>query len=298
MNDTAPLEFRACTRLAPLRVRAAWQRTAPAMAAHAGILTQTGKLLIERLEEICLTPKYVLDLGDRTGQIARQLQERWPKVRIVALTFADALARLGCYRSLPWRRRPWNMVGEGTRLPFARSQFDLVISNMALHWTSDVALTLREIRRVLAPDRLLLFTVPGAETLWELHACLAQLDQEHYGRVWTRGPELFTLQNLGDLLQSSGFVLPVVDRDLVSLSFPDIPWLLQQLKAMGAGNHQRVRPNGLMGKAYFDDLNRIYAARFQKPDKSLPATLELLFGHAWKASANRGSSAIIPPIDL
>lgn len=283
MCDTAPLEFRASTRLDPACVRAAWQRAAPGMATQSGLLMQAGKQLIERLEDIRLTPEHVLDLGDRTGQIARQLQVRWPKARIVALTFAERLAQQAGYRALPWQRRPWNMVGDATCLPFDRAQFDLVISNMALHWTGNLSAALREMRRVLAPDRLLLFTVAGADTLWELHACLAQLDQERDGRVWVRGPELPSLQALGDLLLSSGFVLPVVDCDRVSLPFPDLPWLLRQIKAMGAGHPLRVRPHGLRGKAYFKRLEHIYVTRFRQPDQSLSFTLALLFGHAWKA---------------
>lgn len=284
VNDAKPLAFCAAfDRLDPARVRAAWHHLSSDAMGQDGLLPRIGTLLLERLEEIRLAPECILALGDRTGQLARQLQDRWPKARIVALTFAEGLAQRARYRSMPWQRRPWNMVGDPAHLPFKGAHFDLVISNMALHWTAELPMTLREIRRVLAPDRPLLFTVAGSETLWELHACLAQLDQARQGRTWQRGPVLPSLQSMGDLLLSSGFVQPVTDRDRVSVPFSRLPWLLHQLKSMGAGNHLRTRPQGLRGRSYVEQLHELYASRFQDTDHNLTCTLELLFGHAWKA---------------
>ena len=293
-QDTIPLTFQAYHRLDASRVRRAWQRSSPHEMAQGALLTQTGMQLIERLEEIRLVPERILDLGDRTGQMGRQLQKRWPKAHIVSLTFAEKLAQNSRYRAFPWQRRPWNMVGEATHLPFGRDTFDLVLSNMALHWTTNLPNTLQEIRRVLAPDRLLLFTVAGEETLWELHTCLAQLDQEQYGHIKKRGQELPSLETLGDLLLSCGLVLPVVDRDQMTLPFPDLPWLLHLLKTLGAGNHLHNRAKGLMGKTYFKALQSLYETRFRQPDQPLTFTLELISGHAWKAAAQSSDETVSP----
>ncbi|MBF0462160.1 MAG: methyltransferase domain-containing protein [Magnetococcales bacterium] len=290
MTDSIPLAFYPASTLASpsrldsLRLRRAFQRATPTMAAPDGLLAQIGQQLLDRLDDILLTPTRVLILGDRTGLLAHALQKRWPKAEIYALTLTESLARAGRQRVLPWRRRPYNLVGEADHLPLAKAQFDLVLSSMALHWSRDLPAALREIRRVLAPDRLFLFTVAGVDTLWELHAALAALDEARYGRTWERSPELPSLSGLGDLLAASGFALPVVDRDRVSLPVPDLLWLVRQLKAMGAGNHLRERPGGLLGKGYFEALGRLYAERFQKPDGTLPCTLDLLFGHAWKGA--------------
>ncbi len=273
--------------LDPQRLRRAWRQAAPMLADPSGLLAQMGQSLLDRLDDIRLTPTRILDLGDRTGLLAPQLQKRWPKATICSLTLVEPLARSPHHWTMPWRSRPRNVVGEATRLPFARGQFDLVLSSMALHWSGDLPAALREMRRVLAPDRLLLFTVAGSETLWELHECLARLDQERYGRLWIRRPVLPSLSELGDLLAASGLVLPVVDRERVALPVPDLLWLVRQLKAMGAGNAMRVRPEGLLGKGYLHDLDRLYTERFRQPDGTLPCTLEVLFGHAWKGADKR-----------
>ncbi|MBF0162411.1 MAG: methyltransferase domain-containing protein [Magnetococcales bacterium] len=263
------------------RLRRAWQRAAPTMSAPEGLLAQMGQPLLERLDDIRLTPTRILELGDRSGQMARQLQKRWPKAQVCALAPFPGLGPPPS-RGLPWQRRPWQLVGEARRLPFARGQFDLVISSMALHWSSDLPAALREVRRVLAADRLFLFTVAGSESLQELHACLAQWDRERGGGSWPRQLPLPSLAGLGDLLTASGFVLPVVDRDRLSLPIPDLPWLLRQLRAMGAGNHMRNRSQGLGGRGCVRRLEQLYDQEFRQRDNSLHCTLELLFGHAWK----------------
>lgn len=286
MTDKMVLDFFPTARLDAVRLRRAWQRSTSTMGMQEGLLAQIGQQLEERLDDIRLVPARILDLGDRTGRMGRILQKRWPKADICALAFAEPLARSARYRVMPWQHRPWNMVGAPEALPFARGTFDLVISSMALHWSQNLPAALRDIRRVLAPDRLFLFSVAGAETLWELHACLAQLDQERYGHAWVRRPELPSLSGLGDLLAASGFVMPVVDRDRFSLSAPDLIGLVRQLKAMGAGNAMRLRPGGLLGKGYLKALDCLYTERFGQPENRLPCTVELLFGHAWKGEVN------------
>ncbi|MEO5349675.1 MAG: methyltransferase domain-containing protein [Magnetococcus sp. YQC-3] len=281
MIDNIPMEFHPLARLDARRLRVAWQGAAATMAAPDGLLAQAAQPLLERLDDIHLTPARILDLGDRSGLLARQLQKRWPKAEIYAMAYAGPRQR---ERGLPWRRRPWHLLGTAEQLPFAGGQFDLVISSMALHWSNHLPTVFREIRRVLAADRLLLFTVAGGETLRELHACLAQLDQERYGHPWVRRPELPSLSGLGDLLAASGLVLPVVDRERVVLPIPDSTWLLRQLRAMGAGNHMQVRPGGLLGKGFLHALDGLYREKFSQQDGSLGCTLELLFGHAWKKS--------------
>ncbi|MEO5364192.1 MAG: methyltransferase domain-containing protein [Magnetococcus sp. DMHC-8] len=291
MIDKDPLVFHPAARLDRGRLGLAWRRAAPTMGDPDGLLAQLGQQLLERLDDIRLTPACILELGDRTGLMADQLQKRWPRATVVALDLVPLPVR-SAGRLWPWRARPRHLVGEAPRLPFSRGQFDLVISSMALHWSGDLAGALREIRRVLAPDRLLLFTVAGAASLWELHACLDQLDQARHGRVRVRQPALPSLSGLGDLLSASGFVLPVVDRERLSLPVPDTLWLLRHLQAMGAGNHLQGRPrHGLLGKSDRAALEHLYAERFRQADGTLPCTLELLFGHAWKGVAGAAPPA-------
>ncbi|HKR23667.1 MAG TPA: SAM-dependent methyltransferase, partial [Allosphingosinicella sp.] len=56
----------------------------------------------------------------------------------------------------------------------------------------------------------------------------------------------------GDLLVRAGFVLPVVDRDIVEVRYPSLTALVEDLRAMGATNRlalRSARPFGRTGLA-------------------------------------------------
>lgn len=60
------------------------------------------------------------------------------------------------------------MVVDEEHLPFEANSFDMVISNLVLHWVNDLPGVLRQIRSVLKPDGLFLASMFGNETLWQL----------------------------------------------------------------------------------------------------------------------------------
>ncbi|MBF0099019.1 MAG: methyltransferase domain-containing protein [Magnetococcales bacterium] len=275
MTETTPLAFYPTHRPDSKRVRRNWQRAAASMAAEEGLLRRLDQALLERLEDIRLQPQRVLELGGRTGALATALQKKWPKAEIVSLSLAGVRRRNNGWR-LPWQRQPLLLEGEACRLPFARNQFDLVISSMALHWSGDLPSSLREMRRVLAPDRLLLFTVAGSATLAELFHVLAL--QEGKERTLL----LPSLSGLGDLLTSGGYIMPVVDREQAVIPVPDLRTLWQQLRMLGSAAPTAAPENGLRGKGHLKRLEQTYRQECALPDGQLACTVEVLFGHAWK----------------
>ncbi|MBF0182774.1 MAG: methyltransferase domain-containing protein [Magnetococcales bacterium] len=289
MSETTSLAFFPVHRLDARRLRRNWQRAALSMAAEDGLLRRLDQALLERLEDIRLTPQRVLELGGRTGLLAAALQKKWPKAEIVSLSVGGLRGGRSEWR-LPWQRYPKVLEGELLHLPFARQQFDLVISSMVLHWSNDLPAVMREIRRVLAPDRLLLFTVAGSASLQELNHCLAQRDAERQEAVRPRGPLLPSLPGLGDLLLASGFVLPVVDREQAIVPVTDVQSLWRQLQAMGSGNPLRQQTGGLRGRGYRERLQTLYQQQFCLPDGNLACTVEILFGHAWKNAVTKTQS--------
>src|SRR3546814_12343316 len=57
-------------------------------------------------------------------------------------------------------------------LPFGQASFDLVFSNLSLHWVNDLPGALAQIRHVLKPDGLFLAALLAGETLGELRRAL------------------------------------------------------------------------------------------------------------------------------
>ena len=95
----------------------------------------------------------ILDLGTGSGYMALYVAERCETARVVGLDIAEAAIEraktAGTERGLS---NAGFLTYEGLALPFADGSFDRVISRYALHHFPDLALTVREIARVLSVD--------------------------------------------------------------------------------------------------------------------------------------------------
>jgi malonyl-CoA O-methyltransferase len=88
------------------------------------------------------------------------------------------------------------------------------------------------------------------------------------------------MHDIGDMLVQGGFADPVMDMEYITLTYDDVRGVLQDLKTIGAHNATAGRGQGLMGKNTWARLIENYE-RLRSNGK-LPATFEVVYGHAWK----------------
>ena len=237
--------------------------------------------MAERLDYIRLAPRRILDLGCGHGADLPLLAAHYPQADCLGLDFAlPRLARArrprGLLQRLLGKARPPRLVcADAGQLPLARASVQLVWSNLLLHWLSDPLPALREMHRVLEVDGLLMFATVGPDTLKELREALP----DHAG---ARVHRFADMHDLGDLLVAAGFADPVMDMQRLTLTYPDPDALIRDLRASSATNAAQGRPKGLSGQAGWR------AAREEllqtMVDGRLPVSVELVFGHAWKAA--------------
>jgi len=72
-----------------------------------------------------------------------------------------------------------------------------------------------------------------------------------------------------------------MDRDVITLTYQTMIGLMRDLKGIGAHNIDSERQKGLMGKNKFNALKAEYE-KFRNREGVLPATYEVIYGHAWK----------------
>ncbi len=173
------------------------------------------------------------------------------------------------------------MVADFETLPFKDGAFDLVLSNLALHWTNDLPGALVQIRHVLRPDGLLLASLWGGETLWELRRALMEAELEEEGGASPRVSPFADIRDLGALLQRAGFSLPVVDSDLIEATYPDPLALMRELRFMGESNAVIERRKGFARRAMVVRAMERYRNLFARADGRIPATFQLITLTAW-----------------
>ena len=115
--------------------------------------------------------------------------------------------------------------------------------DLVLQWVDDPRRAFEEFRRVLTVGGLLTFTTFGPDTLKELARAFAGIDG------YTHVSRFVDMHDLGDMLVQSGFADPVMDMEMLTVTYASPAALLAELKALGATNQTRGRPRGLTGSA-------------------------------------------------
>jgi malonyl-CoA O-methyltransferase len=141
-----------------------------------------------------------------------------------------------------------------------------------------------EARRVLRVGGLFTFTTFGPDTLKELAGAFQRIDgHTHVNRF-------VDMHDLGDLLVDAGFADPVMDMEVLTVTYPSPHALMRDLKAIGATNATRGRPRGLTGRGR---IARV-VAQLEKlaRDGKLPATYEVVYGHAWKGEPRKTAEGL------
>jgi malonyl-CoA O-methyltransferase len=250
-----------------------FERSADSYDSSAVLQREIAKRLGERLDYIKQQPKTTLDLGCGTGYITKDLLKRYPKANVLALDIAHSMC-LKTKTQGGWLRKPRVVCGDADQLPFKPDSIDFLISNLMLQWSNDLNKTFTGFQSVLAPNGLLLFSTFGPETLTEMRQSWARVDNTPHTSNFA------DMHEIGDALLQSGFLNPVTDMEMITMTYANVRQLMRDIKQIGASNTENNRSKGLMGKQRLKAFEAAYD-QFKTADNLYPATWEIIYGHAW-----------------
>lgn len=183
--------------------------------------------------------------------------------------------------------RPHAVRADEEFLPFAHGSIDLIVSLMSLHGVNDLPGTLIQIRRALKADGLFLGAMLGGETLYQLRDVLTQAELEISGGVAPRVSPFADKQQMGALMQRAGFALPVVDSDLLTVTYESLPKLFADLRGMGETASMQARSRAIPPRRLFERAAEIYSALYPAEDGRIEATFEVIFLTGWAPHENQ-----------
>jgi malonyl-CoA O-methyltransferase len=208
------------------------------------------ELAARAARDLTAAPRKILDLGCGAGHVVEAALALWPEAEIVALDAAPAmLAELR--KKFPGVT---TLCRDATNLDDI-GRYDLILSNMMLHWLPDPRGALAQWRRFLAPEGVMHIALPveGSLSEWRDACRAANLSDG----LW-----LFPAANFADGLANA------VEYQAFAAVHADARAFLQSLK--GAGAHRSradARPHAT------GELRRLLAAR-QQP---FTATFQVAF---------------------
>ncbi|NIR60102.1 MAG: malonyl-ACP O-methyltransferase BioC [Gammaproteobacteria bacterium] len=260
------------------KARASFARAASGYDAAAVVQREMCARMLERLDLVKLAPAVVLDVGSGTGTSTAGLIARYRGARVIALDLAVPMLQRARARHR-WWRRPAVVCGDAEALPLAEASVDLLFSNLTVQWCNDLDRAFAEFRRVLRPGGLAMFTTFGPDTLRELRAAWDAVDAHTHVNVF------MDMHDVGDALVRARFADPVMDVERLTVHYPDLAALMSDLKQIGARNVTGGRARGLTGKGRLAAVREAYEG-FRVPE-GLPASYEVVHGHAWRPSGER-----------
>jgi malonyl-CoA O-methyltransferase len=231
---------------------------------------EVARRMADRLPVVRLTPTVVIDWWSHAGASRDLLHAAYPKARIVRVEHATAIAK----PAQPWwRPRAWRSDAAIGASAVEAGAAQLVWANMMLHAVADPGSLIAQWRRALAVDGFLMFSTLGPDTLQGLRALYRDAG-------WGSAHAPFVdMHDLGDMLVAAGFAAPVMDQQLLRLTWPTPRALLAELRTLGI-NADPSRHAGLRTPRWRARLEAALAERADA-DGRIALEFEVVYGHAF-----------------
>ncbi len=269
-------------------MRAAFEKAAPFYDAAAILQQEVANRLVERMDLMSMKPVSILDAGSGTGFVSQLLATRFPKAKITALDLAFNMLKQAKNKHTfkqRWNKQFRYVHAEVENLPFADASVELVISGLTMQWCQDLPKVFKEFKRVLAPGGLLMFSSFGPDTLKELHQSWAEVDEQPHVNAFA------DMHDVGDALMQSGFSDPVMDMEMLTVTYEDVKTVMSDLKQIGAHNVMQGRSHNITGKNKLQKM--IQAYELFRVDGLVPVSHEIVYGHAWVPEAKE-NGVVVP----
>lgn len=186
--------------------------------ANASVLARkVGEEMLSRLQWMTLKPQVVVDLGCGTGEMGARLQEYYPSASIVSLDLAMPMAEYASAKQLS------AVCADAACLPLPDQSVDLLFANFLFPWQENREAALKEWRRVLRPDGMLMLSALGPGTFGQWQTIFS-------GETW---PELMDMHDIGDMILQQAFADPVLDINHYTVTYRESATLAAELQASG-----------------------------------------------------------------
>ncbi|MCL5260643.1 MAG: malonyl-ACP O-methyltransferase BioC [Gammaproteobacteria bacterium] len=237
----------------------------------AKLQAEVGSQLLKLAQTSDHSAKIIYDLGCGTGNLTYSLAQHFNQAKTIGIDIASNMIKIA---KANYAAVDLSFICEDIEhYLFNFENIDLVFSNLMLQWVN-LANLLPKLQRALKPNGKLIFSIVGANSLYELKNSWEAIDQ--YPHVHN----FISQKTLKNLLLANEFHCYQFIRKLHTRFFPTCHTLLQELKLSGVHNLHDNRKRGLLGKNSFKQFINNYEQ--YRCSKGLPLTYQIYYITAGK----------------
>ncbi|MBN2301929.1 MAG: methyltransferase domain-containing protein [Lentisphaerae bacterium] len=238
----------------------------------ADIQRQTAKKVMNLMSGFAAAVN-VIEIGCGTGILTRLLIKRFPSARIECVDISDAMIRVACDR-----------IGSGENVIFSTldigeksAQFDLAVSNAALHWMVPLKTAFAKLNAVLCDGAHIAFSIMLDGTLAELKSARARVaSHKQIGMKLPARTEI--LEGLG----INGFMIMSEARETAAVIYDSAWSFLKTIHNQGVTGG--IYSGQLLNRTELTMLVEDYDRSCRIEDGGVTATYEILYVLARKVN--------------
>jgi malonyl-CoA O-methyltransferase len=272
-SSTSTNTARAIDRAALLR----WQQRQALAAEPPWLHGEVARRMAERLQIMKRVPTVVIDWWSRSGASSELLRAAYPKAQQLRVEPAAVMQQPPKAAAPWWSAQRWRSADAVAESSVPDGQAQLLWANMMLHAVADPGALLAQWRRALSMEGFVMFSTLGPDTLRTL--------RETYREAgWGVAHAPFVdMHDLGDMLVRAGFADPVMDQEMLRLTWATPAALRAELRSLGL-NADPARCAGLRTPRWRARLDAALVERAHQHtenDGRIALEFEIIYGHAF-----------------
>ncbi|WP_371396159.1 methyltransferase domain-containing protein [Fretibacter rubidus] len=236
-------------------------------------------------------PRCAEDAADRMQDINRRFERAliigppdfWPQLRELLPTDKHPTTVVQAYDIDPDDAADFGLdIGApDDGLPIDGPKYDLIISVLSLHSVNDLPGALLNMRHILKADGLMMASLFGGDSLRELRTVFYSVEAERLGGMSPRIFPMIDFSQAAQLLQRTGYALPVVDTDRFTVNYGALSTLIGDIRDSGDSNVAVARDRRHLSRDFLKALEAAYRAQFSNEAGKITASFEILWMTGW-----------------
>ena len=223
-------------------------------------------------------PARILDVGCGTGNLIRLLRKRFPNSCIHGVDISNTSVQVAGKRFAADSQIHLR-AGDARRITY-RKAFDLIVSNSSLHWMMPLDSLFENIRRLITPDGMLVFSMMVRGTLRELRATRLTVAPSKPPRSQLPGTNLSLVA-----LSMAGFKMIQSQTDDIRIEYPSARAFLRAIHNAGvtggpvsiAAGGSKPGQNTLLNSRELSALAAYYEKHYKNGMGGVYATYRALY---------------------